>query len=201
MNDYSTRDSYDTYIYYLALKKHFTSTYDFFKYNGKVKSSASAFETRKDKFFFYKLSKRKDNKEFILANVVHNPNVWIGDLVGNEQAENVYKDWTRRQQSITYLFKNDLLELNEDFNSNLVVKNGQHPDLLRLYIMGKIHLETLVIIDDLLNVFSYWEKKVVDTIIFPGINNLVKNVKPFLKYDREKMRAILLNEFQTKQVA
>jgi hypothetical protein len=70
MSVYSTQDAFAIYMYYLALKRHFTTDYDFFKYNGKVKSSQQAFENRKDKFFFYKLSKRKDAKEFILANVI-----------------------------------------------------------------------------------------------------------------------------------
>jgi hypothetical protein len=67
MSIYSTKDAFAMYIYYLALKKHFTSNYDFFKYNGKVTASIDAFENRNDKYHFYKLSKRSDGKEFILA--------------------------------------------------------------------------------------------------------------------------------------
>ena len=55
---YSTRDAYDIYVYYLAMKRHFTSNYDFKQYNGKVKANVMSFENRKDKFFFYKLSKK-----------------------------------------------------------------------------------------------------------------------------------------------
>ena len=36
MSIYSTKDAYEVYCYFLALKQHFTSNYDFFKYNGKV---------------------------------------------------------------------------------------------------------------------------------------------------------------------
>lgn len=201
MSVYSTQAAFELYMYYLALKRHFTTDYDFFKYNGKVRANQQSFENRKDKYQFYKLSRRKDAKEFILANMLFDPTLWIGDLLDNEKAEEVFNDWTKRQQSLSYMFKNDLSELNEDFNSNILVKDGQHPRLLQLYHMRRINLETLVIIDDLVNNFSYWERKISDPIMFPSINKLVSKYRPFLTYDRKKMKSILLDKFQSQQAA
>lgn len=198
---YSTQAAFEIYIYYLALKRHFTTDYDFFKYNGKVKASQQAFENRKDKFQFYKLSKRKDAKEFILANMIYEPTLWIGDLLDNEKAEEVFTEWTKRQQTLSYVFKNDLSELNDDFNSNLLVNDGQHPRLLQLYNMRRVNVETLVIIDDLVHNFSYWERKIADPIIFPSINKFVGKVRPFIRYDKSKMKAILLDRFSQSQQA
>lgn len=201
MSVYSTQAAFEIYIYYLALKRHFTTDYDFFKYNGKVKASQQAFENRKDKFQFYKLSKRKDAKEFILANMIYEPTLWIGDLLDNEKAEEVFTEWTKRQQTLSYVFKNDLSELNDDFNSNLLVNDGQHPRLLQLYNMRRVNVETLVIIDDLVHNFSYWERKIADPIIFPSINKFVGKVRPFIRYDKLKMKAILLDRFSQSQQA
>jgi hypothetical protein len=196
---YSTQDAFSIYVYYLALKRHFTTDYDFFKYNGKVKASQQAFESRKDKFFFYKLSKRKDAKDFILANMIAEPTLWVGDMLDNERAEQIFVEWEKRQQSLSYVFQNDLSELKEDFNSNILVKDGQHPYLLKLYNMKRVNTETLVIIDDLVGNFSYWEKKIADPIIFPSINRLVSKVRPFIQYERAKMKSILLNKFKSQQ--
>lgn len=201
MSVYSTRDAFEIYMYYLALKRHFTTDYDYFKYNGKVKASQQSFENRKDKFHFYKLSKRKDAKEFILANMIYEPTLWIGDLLDNEKAEEVFTEWTRRQQTLSYVFKSDLSELNDDFNSNLLVTDGQHPRLLQLYNMRRVNVETLVIIDDLVHNFSYWERKIADPIIFPSINKFVGKVRPFIRYDKSKMKAILLDRFSQSQQA
>jgi len=201
MSIYSTQDAFGIYIYYLALKRHFTTDYDFFKYNGKVKSSQQAFENRRDKFFFYKLSKRKDAKEFILANMIAEPTLWVGDMLDNDRAEQIFQEWEKRQQSLSHVFQNDLSELKEDFNSNLLVKDGQHPYLLKLYNMRRVNIETLVIIDDLVGNFSYWEKKIADPIIFPSINRFVGKVRPFIKYERPKMKSILINKFQSQQAA
>ena len=195
MSVYSTRDAYELYIYYLALKRHFTTEYDYFKYNGKVKASQQAFENRKDKFHFYKLSKRKDVREFILANMMFDPTLWIGDLIDNDKAEEVFVEWNRKQQTLSYIFKNDLSELDDDFNSNLVVKDGQHPRLLELYNMRRVNVETLVIIDDLVKNFSYWDKRINDPIIFPQIKRSVEKIRPFFKYDRAKMKQALLERF------
>ena len=195
MSVYSTQAAYELYVYYLALKRHFTTDYDFFKYNGKVKASQQAFENRKDKFQFYKLSKRKDAKEYILANMIYEPTLWIGDLLDNEKAEEVFVEWTRKQQSLSYVFDTDLTELNPDFNSNLVVEDGQYPRLLQLYNMRRVNVETLVIIDDLVKNFHYWERNISDPIIFPQIKRTVEKVRPFISYDRPKMRQLLMKKF------
>ena len=60
----ATVEPYDAYVKYLAMKSHFTDKkYDYIKYNGKVKAWRTTFETRRDKYFFYKLSKQKNPEE------------------------------------------------------------------------------------------------------------------------------------------
>lgn len=192
---YSTRDAYNIYVYYLALKRHFTSNYDFFKYNGKVKANAQSFENRKDKFFFYKLSKKSEAKDYILANMIVDPSMWIGDML-EEKAQQNYISWAKRIQSLTYNFKRELNELNENFDSNIVVNDGQHPLLLTLYMQEKISPETLVILDDLTKCFVYWDKKIQEKMITPHINTFVSNYRPFLEYDKDKMRRIVVDKFR-----
>lgn len=194
MSLYSTNDAFNIYVYYLALKRHFTSSYDYFKYNGKVKANAMSFENRKDKFFFYKLSKKKEAKDIILANMLANPNAWAGELL-DDKAESIYKDWAKRKQSLTYEFKSDIVNMDDDFNLNFYVENGQHPRLLKLYMMNRISLETLVILCDITGCMKYWEKNISDNIVFPDINTLVRKYQPFLEYDKAKMRKILLDKY------
>ena len=71
-------EPYDAYVKYLALKSHFSQkNYDYIKYNGKVKAWRTTFETRKDKYFFYKLSKMKDPVEFLIANFIDNDDFYF----------------------------------------------------------------------------------------------------------------------------
>lgn len=195
MSAYSTTDAFNIYVYYLALKRHFTSSYDYFKYNGKVKANTMSFENRKDKFFFYKLSKRKDAQELILANMLVDPNVWAGDLL-DDKASEVYQSWAKRKQALTYNFKSDINNLDDDFNANFYVEEGQHPRVVKLYNMRKISLETLVILCDLVKCMGYWEKNINDTIVWPATAQLIKKYRPFLDYDKPKMKQILLDRFE-----
>jgi hypothetical protein len=80
---------YETFGLYQALKLHFTQeSYDFFKYNGKTNVSVTTFENRKDKYHFYKLSRRLAQKEdmidFIVANLVEDEKTWVGSLLMQE---------------------------------------------------------------------------------------------------------------------
>lgn len=199
MSLYSTKEAFELYQYYCAVKQHFTSSYDFFKYNGKVSANPSSFETRKDKFFFYKLTKKEDPKGKILANLVNDPKVWIGDIADNEKCDSVYTDWVARQQRLKYAFKSDLSELDDDFDAEFKVTNGQHPHVLKIYLMKRMGLETLVILDDLLGCFKYWDKKISDKIIYPNINNIVSKYRPFVHkegFDIEKYKEILLDKYE-----
>jgi len=61
-------EPYEVYQKYLALKTHLKNdSYDYFKYHGKLKGDRSKFETRKDKYHFYKLSKLKQQVDFMVA--------------------------------------------------------------------------------------------------------------------------------------
>jgi hypothetical protein len=195
MSIYSTKDAFDLYVYYLALKRHFTSNYDFFKYNGKVKANAMSFENRKDKFFFYKLTKYPNPKDHILANVVENPDVWIGDLL-EDKAKDVYDQWLKIRESLSYTFRTDLGKLDYDDPNKDIMTLGEHPNLLKLYMQGQFHIESLIILDGLMKIFSYWDKNIHDTILWPDINRKCRNYKPFLQYEKSKMRKIVLDKYK-----
>ena len=82
---------YEAFGLYESLKLHFAKdSYDFFKYNGKTNISITAFENRKDKYHFYKLSRKYSAKEdltaFIVANLIEKDGLWVGDLL-NDSAE------------------------------------------------------------------------------------------------------------------
>ena len=93
-------EPFEVYQKYLALRTHFKSdSYDYFRYHGKLKANRDKFETRKDKFHFYKLSKMKHPVDFMVANMMVNPNFWSGD-VNDEQSHATYNDWVKRRDSL-----------------------------------------------------------------------------------------------------
>lgn len=190
---------YEAYKLYVALKNHFNSdTYDYFRYGGKTRANVQSFEMRHDKYFFHKLAKHKDTERFVLANIVEdNPNVWVGDLANEQQAENNYKVWLKRQESLSYVFTNDLDNLSPSYNDNLVVEGSNHPLLLKLLIQKKVSLETLVVLNDLCGFFRHWNRKIEEDVIWPMVYKKCKKYRPFLKFDKDKLKQIVVDKFST----
>jgi hypothetical protein len=188
---------FECYQDYLALKQHFSRPdYDYVKYNGKVNARLSSFEGRRDKIFFAKLSKHPDPHNFLLSNMVKNPKVWIKDIAYNESAHRVYEDWMKKNQSLTYLFKNEVGKLRDDFDSNFKVLDNEHPYALKLYMQGEISLETLVILVNLTKCLKHWSKKMADDPVWEEIKLLIVKYNAFLKYDEEKMKNIVVDKYQ-----
>ena len=189
-------DPYEVYIKYLALKSHFSDlNYDYFKYNGKVKAWRSTFDTRKDKYFFYKLSKKKDPIEYLVANFIGSNDFYIGNIRA-EESDQIYMDYKKRKESLSYIFKSDLSKMKENFNDNIVVPNNEHPYLLRLYMRGDISLETLTLINKCVNIFDYWDKELKDDIMWPDIKLKAIKYDPFMSVDINKYREIILSNFK-----
>lgn len=194
-----TEQAFQAYKLYLALKRHFTTdSYDFFKYGGKVNTSAAAFAGRNDINYFRKLAKHNDPKGLLISNLIVDPNKWIGDIVGNADSEQIYVRWLRRQQSITYTLQSALSEI-DDFDASIIVKSKQDiPQLIRLYRQGKICLEVLVIIGDLTGAFSYWTKKLPGNMVVAPLNTLYEKYRAFLVYDKSKARQTIKNHYGIK---
>lgn len=186
---------FEAYVKFLALKNHFTGSYNYFKYQGKMPVSRDAFERRKDKYQFYRLSKHQDPERYLLSNFVNRNLQWVGDLF-NEESDNAYKDFVKHQESLTYNFQSELGNLLTSFDDNVIIKDGQHPYLLKMYLRKKVSIETLIILNDIFNFFPYWNKKIEDTIIWPDIYKKCHNYKPFLTYDIFKCKKILRETFE-----
>jgi hypothetical protein len=189
-------DAFEAYKLYLALKSHFSNkNYDYFKYGGRTRASKSTFEKRSDRYFFHKLSKRKDVLEFLVSNFVYNNDGWVGNLIQNTEAEKYYARFLKTKESLTYVYVNDLDKLNDNFDSNFAVVDGQHPILLKLLLRGDIAIETFIILDDLVNFSRKWNRRIEENVIWPQVNLKCKKYKPFITFDRDKVKKITLEKF------
>jgi hypothetical protein len=190
--------AFEVYQTYLALKSHFTrDSYDFHKYGGKVNASVKSFESRRDRYQFEKLARLRDPTSFILANIIHNKDVWVGDLVSNDEAERRYKDWARRTQSLSYCFKTELDGLCPKFDENFEIgSDGRHPPLLQKYLGGHISLETLIILAHMTNCFGRWNRALSSDPVWKDVAKKMIKYQPFMKYDLSKMKSYVLDKFQ-----
>lgn len=192
---------YDCFCQYTAIKAHFTSDYDYKKYNGKIKSAnPAAFNKSNLKLFFQKLAKHRDVEGFLVANFLEDSKAWIRDLAYSDRAENVYAEWMKRIQSLTYIFTQEINKLDEEsFDNNFVAKDGNHPLILKLFLRKEISLETLTILIDLTKCERYLNKVLENDIVWNEVAFKVSKYKPFLVYDRDKIRKIILDKYEGKE--
>ena len=188
---------FEAYALYNAIKLHFTSnSYHYVKYNGKTSVSKNTFSTKKDRFTFYKLSRKfnlEDLKYFYIANFLYDNGKWPRQLL-TQDAEDNYKKWQKITQSLTYTFENDIIRLLDKVknpNDILTVPSGGYPILLEMTMQGDISLETLVILNDIMNFFVMWNDKIEDDIIWPNFHMKCDRYLAFMNYDKKKFKTIL----------
>jgi hypothetical protein len=191
---YEEGSGFSAFAIFNAIKLHFTSdSYDFFRYNGKSNVTKQNFANRKDKYSFYKLSRKYRNEElmnFYIANFLVKDVNWIGDITGVEGEEN-YKMWQKRNQSLNYRFKEDIMYLMDkvSIGSDMIkVKDGQYPLLLNETMQGAVTIETLSILNHMMGFFEMWNKKISDTIIWPTWKRKCEKYAPFIHYDESKYK-------------
>jgi hypothetical protein len=189
---------YNVFIMYMALKNHFHSNYDYFKYHGRVKISQDHFLSRKDKYYFIKLGRiypEDELENFFISNFTawYPDKIWIGDLTGQD-AKDIYLDRQKRIEAFTYTFTNDLDKLFEgtEPNESFQVRKGQVPKIVLSYLRSEISLETIAAIDTLIDFIPAVDKKLDrDDLLWGNFKNLVTKYKPFFKFDEVKMKHIL----------
>ena len=136
----------------------------------------------------------KDPVEFLIANFVDNDDFYVGDI-RDDKANEVYMEYKKRQQALSYTFKSDLSKMKEDFNDNIIVPQNEHPYLLRLYMRKDICIETLTLINRCVKIFNYWDKEMEGDVMWPNIKMKAEKFSPFLNVDINKYREIILSNF------
>ena len=182
----------DVYLMYCAMKAHFgKSDYDFVTYKGKTRIKRDTFYRRKDRSFFVRVSRKYKTEQEIQNYFVSN---FIKDKKGyiaNFSNEN-YESWKLKRQGFFDLFDVEMKPLVDAFEDLFTVTNGQHPKLMREFLGGRVSLETIIILDELVNFGPDWNKQLEDDIIWIDLRNLMNNYKRFLTIDQEQYKIRLL---------
>lgn len=180
-------DGFRAYRYYMALKLHFTQPkFDVFVNRGHVKGSYERFLSRNDHLIFDRLARQFNDKDFIqyvAANFMYGHDDMIYDTtdsMGN------YKEYIRRKQSITRVFSEDL---NTIVNSGATYDfSGQKiPDVVQLYLAGKITVETMAILDKLDGIVDTMKQKPQMALVLGDELLKIEKSKGFVKFDPRKI--------------
>lgn len=194
---------FEVYVDYLALKRHFTDEkYDYIKYQGKVKANKASFDVRKDRIFFERLAKHAaDPHTVLLSNIVSQggKRVWIRDIAFSDKAKQVTADHIRFNESLTYNVKEQLKQFDMPFDQLVRVPQNGHPPLLESYITGLINLETVIVVVDTCKAYKMWSAQLSNDPIAQEVLFMIDKYRPFITYDSEKIRKVIVDVFMEKQ--
>ena len=191
----SSREGYDAYCLYLAINNHFYSdSYDYFKYNGKVSAKLESFMKRKDKYHFAKLSRKYNDelRDFLVANF-SKKKYYVRDLLEMECEKN-YTEFKKRKQKLTYLITEEMRYLFDKYKHIdfcIGIKDGQHSNILREYLGGRIAAETLVAADKIFGIFKDYDSMVNENFIWPKTRKRLDSLAPFLELEDKKLQTVL----------
>ena len=204
-NKYRNLEKY--FRLYYAIRLHFTTNYDFFKYRGKTRKFGNL-DSKRGKNFIFRLEKKYGNEfaNFLVCMFasIKKEDVRLECLITSEN-EKIYDKWKTRMQSLPYHFEQDLnflKELDVSFNDLFkcsVIRNGvkskSHPLILKHYIKGDVNLETLIIIDIVLGYFNHWDSVMGDDFLWKELHFKIKKYKPFLSISKDRYKEILKKVF------
>lgn len=198
---------YDAWCIYTAISLHFKedSEYDAIKYNFKgPRCSQSKFDSSRTKFLFEKFASKYSTKNeficFCIANEVAGLK-WI-----NEYTEKTYQAWIAKLQRLDYTFKEDINTLEEEsnidslsFNECIIPADHQGmPLIYKLYKTEKITIETITILENLVQYIRDVKSKISDPMgVNEKISHMISKYAPFLisKMNPSKYSDIITSSF------
>jgi len=193
----------EVYKSYLAFKNHFTKEkYDYFKYGGRSRASEGAFNKRKDRYFFERMSRKKSDdeiKNFFLANFSQasdSNDVWIGPII--DGGEKVYNQWVEHKENLFETFKSNSECMMDTYNYDefFDCKKG-HPPILREYLGGKLSIEELIIYDIIFSYVKNYDKKLLDPV-WETVSLKIRKYGPFLNIDISKYKNYLIQRVKER---
>ena len=191
-------EPFDAFRFYQSVKLHFESdTYDAIKYNYKTSAKPQTFWKRKDKYFFAKVGRRcttpVDLINYYVSHFIHDTK-WIGEMINDDDT---YNKWLKKNQSMGYVFEQDLYklkEINESFDKLLDSSDG-HPQIISAYMRDEISIETVVIVNRLTQFIRVADRKITETIVWPDVSRKIRKYEAFFQCDTDKMKKTILKVF------
>ena len=182
----------DIYLMYCAMKAHFSKTdYDFIKYNGKTKVSRNSFYKRKDRYFFVKLSKKykaeSQIKSYFIANFIKDKKGYVANFTDAN-----YEAWLLKRNVFSEEFLNEMRPFIKEFEPLFEIKSNNHPKLLKEFLGSRVSLETMIILDEIVEYSKKWDQQLKDDIIWVDLKKLMNNYKRFLTINKKLYRMKLL---------
>ena len=189
----------DIYLMYCAMKAHFgKGKYDFVQYEGKTKVSRDSFYKRKDRYFFARLSKKYDDpkeiQNWLLSNFVKDRKGYIANFTDEN-----YDSWRLKREGFFDMFAVEMHSLVQEFEPLFEVHSNTHPKLLKEYLGKRVSIETMIVLEVLVEYCKNWDKQLSDDIVRQDTRKLMNDYKRFLTIDPRKYKMKLLKLIEEEE--
>lgn len=142
------------------------------------------------------MSRQKSDEEikaYFVANFADcndTQSLWIGEII--ENGEEVYKNWLKKSQSLFYSFKTEveIFITKDNFSKLFEIKNNQHPEILKKHFQRAISLETMVIMNMILDYVKNFDNKLTDPV-WKTVSLRIRKYQPFLNIDVAKYKEVI----------
>ena len=189
MNSNEFSEGFEAFKVYNAIRLHFTTEYDFFKYNGKTRVTEKSWAARQDRFFFKKIERSigiENLVPFFVSNYIDRDTLWSKDLIGT-RAKNHYKLFNKEEHYNT--FRGDLaylISLYKNTDDLLNAPQMSHPNLLKAYIIKSISPITMIILQSLVKYSNMWNATIVSDPQWSAVRSYLGKLNEFVIFDRQK---------------
>lgn len=187
------------FMLYLMMKQHMAGKYDIIKYSWNMKVTDAAFNKRRDKYFFDKMSDKfhlKDLTEIFLATFLENSSGWAGDLV-SEDAMTAHRELLGKYIRFSEIYREDLKNL-VYFSNKVNVPIGklleynekqQTSPIFKLLQSGLIKTETFLVIDSFLGIIDKIDEKMSADIIWQNWHTKLVNYRKLVVINNDIAKA------------
>jgi hypothetical protein len=142
------------------------------------------------------MSRQKSDEEIInffvsnFASCDDPQSLWIGEII--KEGEENYKNWVRKTQSLSYHFKEEVSSIfnSKNFDEMFFIEQNKHPKILKSHLQKKVSLETLVILNLILDYKPQFDKKLSDPV-WEFTSMRIEKYTPFIHIDTNKFTKIL----------
>lgn len=191
------------WLLYLMLKQHFAGRYDVIKYNWVMRVSDKAYQKRRDKYFFEKLSEKYTLKELTLifmSNLVANQDAWIGDI-SDADALVFYREYIGKLKIIRNTFEDDVkniyyfakkvevTSLSEIFDYNKKVSSSY---IFKLLQSNVISFETFIMLDSFLGLIDKHDSA-DKNIVWESYSTRLKAYRKLLVVDHKEAKKLFID--------
>lgn len=194
--------AFEAYKLYNAIHLHFTTGYDFFKYNGKTRVTKETFLYKeRSKYHYGKLAEKygytkTDLIKFLIFVFSRYDIKWIGEVF-DKNIEKSFLHYTGFVDSFSYNIPKELQEVLEGKDLKPLFRKNQDiglPHILYLYLKNKISIETIIILDIASGnkmIDPYWKKKYGNDPLFKKFYQTQAKLRGFYSISYKRSREIL----------